>query len=203
MINLLTKVMHHILRFCYPYLKDIKQEQEEQYNREQKSLFRCIGTNSFLGYKPLVTGTEHISIGKNVYAKRFLRLEAITEYGGKQYSPHLIIGNNVSFEDYCHVACAQEVYIGDGTLIASKVFISDHFHGDISSKDLVLPPNYRPLSCKPVSIGQNVWIGDNVSIMPGVTLGENVIVGANAVVTHSFPENVVIAGCPAKIIKQL
>ena len=58
------------------------------------------------------------------------------------------------------------------------------------------------MSCKPVKIGNNVWLGDNVSIMPGVTLGNNVIVGANAVVTHSFPDNVVVAGVPAKMIKK-
>lgn len=48
-----------------------------------------------------------------------------------------------------------------------------------------------------------VWIGEGVSIMPGVTLGDNVIVGANAVVTHSFPANSVIAGCPARVIRAL
>lgn len=48
-----------------------------------------------------------------------------------------------------------------------------------------------------------VMICGRVSIMPGVTLGDNVIVGANAVVTHSFPANSVIAGCPAKVIRTL
>lgn len=64
-------------------------------------------------------------------------------------------------------------------------------------------PALRPLSSKPVKIGKNVWIGEGVSIMPGVTLGDNVIVGANAVVTHSFPADSVIAGCPARVIRTL
>lgn len=130
-------------------------------------------------------------------------METLTEYGGKHYSPSLIIGDNVSCEDYVHIGCADSVIIGNGCLFASKVFISDHFHGNITKEDTLNIPNNRPLSSKPVRIGNNVWLGDNVCIMPGVTLGDNVIVGANAVVTHSFPTNSVIAGCPAKIIKYL
>lgn len=202
-MKLKTKIMHKLLRFCYPYLKDIELEQRLKKTNEEKELFLRFGEKSYLGVNPLIAGSPNISVGDEVYAKRFLRLEAITSYGGKQYAPKMIIGDNVSFEDYCHVACADKVIIGEGTLIASKVFISDHFHGEISSKDLSLAPNARPLSTKPVVIGRNVWIGDNVSILPGVTLGDNVIVGANAVVTHSFPENVVIAGCPARVIKEL
>ena len=55
----------------------------------------------------------------------------------------------------------------------------------------------------PVTIGDNCWIGGGVTILPGVTLGDNVVVGAASVVTKSFPSNVVIAGNPAKVIREL
>lgn len=56
---------------------------------------------------------------------------------------------------------------------------------------------------QPITIGDNVWIGGGSIIMPGVTLGNNVVVGAGSVVTKSFPDNVVVAGNPAKIIKRV
>ena len=56
---------------------------------------------------------------------------------------------------------------------------------------------------KPITIGNNVWIGGGAIILPGVTLGDNVVVGAGSVVTKSFPNNVAIAGNPARIIKEI
>ena len=55
----------------------------------------------------------------------------------------------------------------------------------------------------PVTIGDNCWIGGGAVICPGVTLGNNVVVGAGSVVTKSFGDNVVIAGNPAKVIREL
>ena len=52
-------------------------------------------------------------------------------------------------------------------------------------------------------IKDNVWIGEGVAIMPNVRIGKNAIIGANAVVTKDVPENTVVGGNPAKIIKQL
>lgn len=54
---------------------------------------------------------------------------------------------------------------------------------------------------KPVTIGDNCWIGGNAIINPGVTLGNNVVVASGAVVTKSFGDNVVIGGNPARILK--
>jgi len=54
---------------------------------------------------------------------------------------------------------------------------------------------------KPITVGDNVYIGNNVIILPGVNIGNNVIVGAGAVVTKSIPENSVAVGVPAKVIK--
>lgn len=54
---------------------------------------------------------------------------------------------------------------------------------------------------KPITIGDNVYIGNNVIILPGVQIGSNVIVGAGSVITKNIPDNVIIAGNPARIIK--
>ncbi|MGX7205300.1 chorismate mutase [Enterococcus pingfangensis] len=56
---------------------------------------------------------------------------------------------------------------------------------------------------KPIKIGNNVWIGGSAVIVPGVTLGDNVVVAAGAVVTKSFPNNVVVGGNPAQIIQTI
>lgn len=84
--------------------------------------------------------------------------------------------------------------IGDYTIWANNVCILTGNH------DLLNHSNYI---CKSVKIGKNCWLGNSVTILPGVELGDNVTVGANCVVTKSFPSNVVIAGCPAKIIRHL
>ncbi|BEC69492.1 hypothetical protein VEE57_12080 [Escherichia coli] len=56
---------------------------------------------------------------------------------------------------------------------------------------------------KPVTIGNNVWIGGRAVINPGVTIGDNVVVASGAVVTKDVPDNVVVGGNPARIIKKL
>lgn len=56
---------------------------------------------------------------------------------------------------------------------------------------------------KPVTVGEDVWIGGNCTILPGVTIGNNVVVAAGAVVTKDVPDNCVVAGVPAKILKTL
>lgn len=156
-----------------------------------------------LGKDWQIKGPQYISLGKGFYGGGNLRIEAIESHNGQMYHPEMVFGDGVAVGDFCHFACAESMKIGNNTLMGSKVFITDHYHGRISHNELALPPAARPLYSKPVEIGENVWIGDSVSIMPGVTIGDNVIIGANSVVTHSFPANSVIAGCPAKIIRSL
>ncbi len=180
-----------------------EKKQKQLYDNTINS-FKHIGCNSRFIYNDfLIRGAKYISIGDHFMALRHFRIEAIDEYeySNQYFSPQILIGNNVSIQDFCHIGCINKIEIGNDVMIASKVFITDHFHGNISEQDLNIPPIKRSLSSKPVKIGNKVWIGDNVSILPGVSLGNNIIIGANAVVTHSFPDNCVIAGCPAKIIK--
>ena len=73
-----------------------------------------------------------------------------------------------------------------------------------SKEHLQIPPLKRPIISKgEVVIGNNVWIGDKATILPGVTIRDSVVVAANAVVTKDVPAYSMVAGNPAKIIKQI
>lgn len=179
-------------------------------DRETKKLDDILSRMTFHG-KPLavgrdylINGSQYMEIGDACYLGSGAWVECIDNYRGIQsFTPKLSIGKNFSMQKNCHIGCIERIEIGDNVLLGSKIYITDHFHGEITKEALNLPPIERPLSSKPIKIGNNVWVGDNVCIMPGVTLGNNVIVGANAVVTHSFPDNTVIAGVPARIIRKL
>jgi acetyltransferase-like isoleucine patch superfamily enzyme len=107
---------------------------------------------------------------------------------------------NINFD--CHIGAINEIRIGDNVLIASKVFISDHSHGDTSTEHMNIAPLKRPVvSTGPIIINNNVWIGEGASILANITIGESAIVGTNAVVTKDVPPFAVVGGVPAKILK--
>ena len=169
-----------------------------------KNGFISVGKNFFIEYPARLKGGEYITIGDDFYCFGRIRLEAYDKHNDYKYTPKITIGNNVSINFDCHIACVNKVIIGNGVLIASKVFITDHFHGDITKKALEQAPSQRKVMSKgEVNIEDNVWIGEGVCIMPDVRIGENCIIGANSVVTKSFPANSVIGGNPAKIIKTI
>lgn len=166
--------------------------------------FKSVGNNPFIQRSIDVLGGENITIGDDFYCFKGLRIEAYSEHNGETFSPTIKIGNNVSFNPYCHIGAIDEIVIEDNVLFASRVFVTDHFHGTITSDQLDKAPNKRILFSKgPVRIKRNAWIGEGVAIMPGVTIGENAIVGANSVVTKDVPDNTVVGGIPAKVIKML
>ena len=63
--------------------------------------------------------------------------------------------------------------------------------------------DYNTLRCKPVHIKKNAWRGCRVTVMPGVTIGENAVVAGGSVVTKDVPDNVVVAGVPARVVKTI
>lgn len=151
-----------------------------------------------------VRGKRFLQYGKGFTTGYSCRLEMFDTGIGRDKK--LIIGEKCKIGDYVHIAAGESVTIGDNCLMASKIYISDINHGDYSgifeysSPDS--PPDSRPLFTKPVSIGNNVWIGENVCILAGVKIGDGCIIGANSVLTKSIPDNCIAVGNPAKIIKK-
>lgn len=155
-------------------------------------------------YDVKIKGKDYITIGKNFVCRKGLRLEAIDDYFGKKYIPHIEIKENVDLGNDCHIGAVEKIYLGNNVLIGNKVYITDHSHGNARKNEIETEPIKRELFVKgPVIIKDNVWIGDNVVILSGVTIGNNSIIGANAVVTKSVPDNCVVAGVPARIIRAL
>ena len=93
----------------------------------------------------------------------------------------------------CYIQGFNGVKIGDNTIFSYGVAIvsANHSQDDLN----------KSVSSKPIVIGESCWLGFNSTILPAVTLGNNCIVGAGSVVTKSFPDNSIIAGNPARLIR--
>ena len=117
----------------------------------------------------------------------------------------LQIGERFVMGDFNQIEVMESVKIGNNVLIASRVYIGDTNHG-MYKGDIQSNPNESPVDrlevTEPIIIGDNVWIGNGVSILPGVKISSGCIVGANSVVTKSFPQNCIIAGIPARIVRR-
>lgn len=160
--------------------------------------------NCYFQYPLYLHGGKYITIGRGSGSDQRLRLDAWDEFLGDEFNPEIIIGDNVSIQKDCHIGAINKIIIGNNVLLASKVYISDHFHGEITKEALRLPPSQRKLYSKgPIVIENNVWLGEGVVVLPNVTIGENSIVGANSVVTKSIPKNSIAGGNPARIIREI
>lgn len=149
-----------------------------------------------------IRGKRFMDISRGFTTGRGCRIES---YPGNREKT-LFIGENFQMNDYCHITAVEKVVIGNNVLLASKIYISDSSHGSYSGDARDSSPNLRPdkrkLYTQPVTIEDNVWIGESVSVLPGTTIGKGSIIGANSVVTKNIPPNVIAVGAPAKPIKK-
>lgn len=163
----------------------------------------CFPNARLIRFPIYVRGRYAMQIGARFTTGRHVRLDAAPVHVG---GPVLVIGKDVQLNDSVHIGAVELVEIGDHTLIASRVFITDHSHGGYGENDSTsspeVPPEQRPIVSKPVRIGRNVWIGEQVCVLPGVTIGDGAIIGANAVVTRDVPPNTIVVGNPARVIKK-
>ncbi len=109
--------------------------------------------------------------------------------------PHMVkIGRRVTVMNGCLMMSAGGITIDDDALIAANVQLISNNH------DL---ENRRVITCKPVRICRKAWVGAGATILPGVTVGENAVVGAGSVVTKDVAPGTVVAGNPARFIKNV
>ena len=150
-----------------------------------------------------IRNKKYIKIGNDFTTGFGCRLEAFPT--GRNKNNCIVIGNNVQINDYVHIGAVGSIKIGNNVLMASKIYITDHNHGSydeyISDHPMSIPIDRKAI-CKPVFIGDNVWIGESVCILPGVTIGEGCVIGALSVVTKSIPPYSIAVGSPAKVVKK-
>lgn len=130
---------------------------------------------------------------------------AVQNNGQVTLSKHAQIGEN------SYILCVNKVEVGAYTAIAPHVTICDNnnhpVNPDLRKTMRVTPPGHDLKTWKhslnaPIKIGENCWIGTNVRICKGVTIGNNSIVAACSVVTKDVPANSIVAGNPARIVKE-
>lgn len=111
------------------------------------------------------------------------------------YHAILQIGNSFINREV-KIICNKRITIGNGCIIAMGTIIRDNDGGNHQ----ILSPDY--INCKPITIGNHVWIGENVMILKGVTIGDGAIIAAGSIVTKDIPPHCLAMGSPAKVVRE-
>ncbi len=122
------------------------------------------------------------------------------------YGKNTTIGDDVFINSGCNFLDSNLITIGDRVLFGPdvKLYCGEHSLNAMErfgTREDGTP--YIVSYTKPISIGNDVWLGGNVTVVGGVKIGSNVVVAAGAVVTKDVPDNCVVGGVPAKVIKEL
>lgn len=142
-----------------------------------------------LGRKKLILG-DNVNIGSFSQIMTSISLDNIGEF--------IEIGNNVGIGEFAHIGGAGGVKIGKDTIVGQYLSIHPENH-NYSDPNLLI--REQGVTRKGIVVGKNCWLGSKVTILDGVTIGDGCVIAAGSVVTKSFPDNVIIGGVPAKIIK--
>jgi acetyltransferase-like isoleucine patch superfamily enzyme len=166
---------------------------------------RCesVGESFRMELLPYITGRGRINIGRSV------RLSGKSSFGfsallwGAGRTPSICIGDDTFIGHDCSFSVASSITIGEHCLLAGGVTVRDidGHHSDALARRESQPQ--PPEAVAPVIIGDDVWIGAGAIILKGVTIGERAIVGAGAVVTRNVPADCIVAGNPARVVREL
>ncbi len=141
---------------------------------------------------------QHINIGHNLHlvAERD-RQVTFSSWTFAEHQGHINLGDNVLVCPGCRFDSASSITIGDNCMFAAGAYITDADWHDIYDRTRAVGQT------RPVTLENNVWVGDGAIICKGVSIGENSVIGAGSVVASDIPPNVIAAGNPAAVIKPL
>lgn len=134
-------------------------------------------------------GKLTVLLGEHVYVEQDVWIKG---------SAPVSVGDRTIIGRRCVIGCNAGVSIGNNVLIAENVSIRDTDHRFDGS---AVPIRDQGITCAPVVIGDNVWIGYGAVITKGVRVGAGSVVGANSVVTRDVPANAIVVGAPARKIR--
>lgn len=143
-------------------------------------------------------GKGYLEIGERSGIGAYSRVEISQSFNN--IGEFIKIGKSVGIGPYASLGGAGGLTIGDECIIGP--YLSCHPENHVFS-DSSVPIRYQGVTRKGIEIGRNCWIGAKVTILDGVKIGANCVIAAGAVVIKSMPDNVVIGGVPAKIIKEI
>ncbi len=153
-----------------------------------------------LGERVEINNPQCLHLGKNVGIGDYAFFLPVIMYNGHSYKPSIVIGEGTWIGKRCSIASIEKVEIGKHVLFAGYVHITDHSHG---YEDITQPIGPQTLITKgPVIIEDDCWLGFSCEILSGVHIGKHCVVAARAVVTKDVPPYSIVAGNPARIVKQ-
>jgi maltose O-acetyltransferase len=154
----------------------------------------AVGTRVRVRGRPAVTNRGRMVIGERVQlVSTIATLELVSDVGGL-----LEIGARSLVNFGCSLVATELVRIGPRCQIGPYTMMLDNdFHRVEPERRLERPPS------APIVIGENVWVGAHVIVMSGVTVGDDSCIGAGSVVTADVPPRTLVAGVPARVIREL
>lgn len=173
-----------------------------------------LGKNCNISHKPNILFKRNVTIENDVtidgYAKNKLIFGDNVKVGSyslvictshlSKYGVGLTIGNNSAFGRFTEFGAAGGIEIGNDVIAGSYISFHSENHNFSDSSLLI---REQGVTSKGIKIGNNVWIGAKATFLDGSIIGNNCVVAAGAVVNGVFPNNVVIGGIPAKILKEI
>jgi acetyltransferase-like isoleucine patch superfamily enzyme len=160
----------------------------------------ALGANSLVLSPRKLLNPERIFVGRDVIIYGHSIIFPLAEYQAQSFESRIMVGDDCYIGKFAQLHAIDRIELGRGCVLSEYVYISDNAHGFDPKAGLIMKQNLE--SKGPVVLGENCFLGFGVRVMPGVTLGDWCVVGTGSVVTKSFPAYSMIAGVPARLVKQ-